>query len=53
MRRYRIKIRTASETALMTCVARNAAQAWDVAFDLAKSLLGTIPPRHNISVRLA
>lgn len=49
--RYRIRICTAHETALQTCLASNAKHAWDMAFDLARQLLGEVPLRHRIEVR--
>lgn len=53
MARFHIRICTAHETALQTYLARNAAQAWEVAFTLAERLLGAAPCRHTISVRPA
>jgi hypothetical protein len=50
MQHFRIRIRTASETALQDCLVRNDDQAWDLAFNLCESLLGDLPPK-CISVR--
>lgn len=53
MARFHIRICTDRETALQTCLAANASQAWDMAFALAERLLGASPGRHLISVRPA
>lgn len=50
LKRFTIRIRTARETALGTCLVRNQAQAWNVAFSMAERLLGDVPPR-SISVQ--
>ena len=53
LKRFNIRVRTGCETALQTCLAANASQAWDIAFSLAERLLGATPERHGISVRAA
>ena len=53
LKRFSIRIRTRRETAVATCIARDQAQAWTTAFDLAERLLGDVPPPHLIAVRAA
>lgn len=50
LKRFNIRIVTGGETAIQTTLARNQAQAWNVAFNLAERLLGDKPPR-SISVK--
>lgn len=50
LKRFNIRICTGRETAIQTALARSNAQAWNIAFSLAESLLGDVPPR-SISVK--
>jgi iron-sulfur cluster repair protein YtfE (RIC family) len=50
LKRYNIRICTGGTTAMQTAIARNSAQAWNIAFGLCERLLGDTPPR-SVSVK--